>query len=144
MWCRRLIKPCIWWIALQFHILAWCTPTTLKIEYFWSWCVNYLPFTGPRHWTYCWHTPKCTVTTKADRLVFFIPWISQFSNQEANIVFEASSVLPDSPIVTPCGAPKRPQLTPHNSVVKGRCARDTLPYIFYIYVFNCSKTRLPQ
>ena len=55
------------------------------------------------------------------------------------IEVEARAISRATPIVTSRGAPNDGRLLSHNAVVKGRCARDAIPWTFHIEVFKCGQ-----
>ena len=83
---------------------------------------------SPRNLTYCSHKPECSGTTNSDRFVLIriITWHFQF--QPVNVsnlrvkgayVLEAGAFSRAPPIVTSGSAPKRWELSPHNTRRQG-------------------------
>ena len=55
------------------------------------------------------------------------------------IEVEARAISRATPIVTSRGTLSDGKLLSHNAVVKGRCARDAIPWTFRIEVFKCDQ-----
>ena len=55
------------------------------------------------------------------------------------IEVEARAISHATPIVTSRGPLNDGKLLSHNAVVKGRCARDAIPWTFHIEVFKCGQ-----
>ena len=55
------------------------------------------------------------------------------------IEVEARAISRATPIVTSRGTLSDGKLLSHNAVVKGRCARDAIPWTFHIEVFKCDQ-----